>query len=184
MSVTADRIDDLFRQPVSDVLPALRAVGLLPERTTEVLWTPNPDDVQPNFAALAQIDVQHPFSFGHASMTSYGAQWVATGGSAEVSIRSHTGSLDGMIFLNFTGLGANRKCIAWVDLRVYGGSSLTLGGTGNPSTVVVSSASTGGQRTSVPLALTAMSNGQASAYVVPTLAGQGGVWYSTIVYGL
>jgi hypothetical protein len=186
MSITAERIDDVFQLPAAEALPILRSAGLLPERPTEVLWKPNPADVQPSAAAaLAQIDPRHPFTSSRASMSAFGPQWFTTG-APEVSIRSQMGSLNGVIYLNFSTLGANRKCIAWFDLLVYGptGSSLTLGGTGNPSTVVVSQAATGGQRTWVPFALTASSSGQATAYIVPTLSGHGGAWYGTTLYGL
>ena len=185
-TLSAERVDELFRQPADDALPALRAAGLLPERTTEQIWTPNAADVQPTVAALAQLDPRHPYTAGKASMTAYGPQWFHTGGSADVSIRSQAGSLSGIVYFTFSNLGANRKCIVWFDLRVNGpsGSSITLGGSGNPSTVVVTFQATGGQRTWVPLALTASSSGQAIAYMVPTLSGHGGAWYGSSVYGL
>jgi hypothetical protein len=106
MSLTAERIDDVFQLPAAEALPALRAAGLLPERTTEVAWKPNPDDVQPSFAALAQIDPQHPFTAGHASMSVFGPQWFTTG-APEVSIRTQPGSLNGVIYLNFSGFPAS-----------------------------------------------------------------------------
>lgn len=181
-----DRLDEVLRQPPEDALPALRSAGLLPAKTTERTWSPDPDQVQPATAALlAELTPNKPYAAGKASMFTYGPQWFSsgTGSLNEVSIRT-SGGFSGVIYFHFNGLGANRKCIAWLDLRVYGGSSLAIGGTGNPSTVVVTAQATGGQRTWVPFALTAGSGGTAICYLVPTLTGQGGAWYGISLYGL
>jgi hypothetical protein len=184
MTDTALRADELFRLPVPEALAAMRAQGLLPATTTETRWAPDPTLVQPAAAAaLAQIDPRRPYTAGRASLSASAPQFFSTG-IGEVSIRDEAGL--NAIFFNFQTLGANRKCIAWFDLRVYGpgSTSLTLGGTGNPSTVVVTNQATAGQKVSVPYALTALPDGRASAYVVPSFPTHGGVWYGTTVYGL
>ena len=100
-----------------------------------------------------------------------------------MSFRSQSGSSGGIIWNDFVGLGANRQLLVWISLRVYGGGSVTIGGTGNPSTVVVSSVSTGGQTTSIPYALTSTSDGRATLYLVPTSSGMGGAWLGSTLYG-
>ena len=188
MTEVIDRTE-LFQRPAAETLPAMRALGMLPERTTDRVWVPDPADIQPAFGLLCQIDPRTPFAAGKASLSAYNPQWFSTsaGAQPEVSIRSKSGGPSGVIYFNFSGLGAGRKCVAWVDMVVYSspaGSAITMGATGNPSQVVVTSASTGGKRVSVPLAMTASSDGTAFAYFVPTLTGHGGAWYGTTVYGL
>jgi hypothetical protein len=186
MTDILDRADDLLLRPFEEALPALRAQGMLPETTTERAWTPNPGVVQPIAAPLVQLDPRKPYVAGKGDLTVFEPQWYASNGTPEVSIRSQPGGFASVIYTGFAGLGANRKCIAWFDLRVYSGAStsITLGGSGNPSTVVVTNQATGGQRTWVPLALTANASGTALAYMVPTLNGHGGAWYGVSLYGL
>src|SRR5262245_38721437 len=184
MTDVLDRADDVFLRPLEEALPALRAEGLLPETTSERLWAPNPGVVLPIAAPFVQLDPRKPYIAGKGDITVFGPQWYATVGTPEVSIRSTPGGFSSVIYFGFSGLGANRKCIAWFDLRVYSGAStaLVLGGSGNPSTVVVTNGATGGQRTWVPLALTANASGNAVAYMVPSQTGHGGVWFATQLY--
>jgi len=171
MTDVIDRTE-LLQRPASETLPAMRALGMLPERTTDRVWVPDPADIQPSIGLLCQIDPSHPFTAGKASQTAYNPQWFSTSGLPEVSIRSKSGGPNGAIYFNLSGLGAGRKCVAWVDLLVYSspaGCSITMGATGNPSQVVVTAASTGGKRVSVPLSLTASADGTAFAYFVPSL---------------
>ena len=186
MTDVIDRTE-LLQRPASETLPAMRALGMLPERTTDRVWVPDPADIQPSIGLLCQIDPLHPFTAGKASQSAYNPQWFSTSGLPEVSIRSKSGGPNGAIYFNLSGLGAGRKCVAWVDLLVYSspaGCSITMGATGNPSQVVVTAASTGGKRVSVPLSMTASADGTAFAYFVPSLTGHGGAWYGTTVYGL
>jgi len=151
MTDVIDRTE-LLQRPASETLPAMRALGMLPERTTDRVWVPDPADIQPSIGLLCQIDPLHPFTAGKVSQSAYNPQWFSTSGLPEVSIRSKSGGPNGAIYFNLSGLGAGRKCVAWVDLLVYSspaGCSITMGATGNPSQVVVTAASTGGKRVSV-----------------------------------
>jgi hypothetical protein len=186
MTDILERADDLFRRPFEEALPTLRAEGLLPETTTDRVWTPNPGVVQPITAPLVQLDPRKPYIAGKGDLSVFEPQWYLTNGVPEVSIRSQPGAFASVIWVGFSGLGANRKCIAWFDLLVYGpaSTSISLGGSGNPSTVVVTHQATAGQRTWVPLALTASASGTALAFMIPTLTGHGGRWHATQLYGL
>ncbi len=185
MTDILDRTASILERPTQDTFAALRADGLLPATTTETIYVRDAAQVQPSFASLAQIDPRRTHTPGRASLSISGATWFFTNDSSgEASIKSGTGQFSA-IFLSFVGLGANRKLIGWFDLRVFGpgSSSLTIGGSGNPSTVVVSNQQTGGARTSVPFAMTATADGRATAYIVGTLNGHGGSWYGTTLWG-
>jgi hypothetical protein len=180
-----DRTDDLLRLPATDALPALRAQGLLPATTTETIFRPDPAQVQPVVAPLAQLEPNKPFVAGKARCSTFDPQWVITGPAQEVAIYDDPGLPGGVIYFSFQGLGANRKCVAWFDLRVYGpgSSSLTIGGSGNPSVVKVTNSATSGQRVWVPFAFTATAGGEGILYLVPSQVASGGVWFGTSVYG-
>ena len=118
MTDVIDRTE-LLQRPASETLPAMRALGMLPERTTDRVWVPDPADIQPSIGLLCQIDPLHPFTAGKVSQSAYNPQWFSTSGLPEVSIRSKSGGPNGAIYFNLSGLGAGRKCVAWVDLLVY-----------------------------------------------------------------
>jgi hypothetical protein len=183
MSTTVTkRPTDLFHRPPEEALAIMRQLGMLPNATTEVQWTPDQQSFEPTVRPLARIDTRAPFQTASSSLTAYGPQWYSTDDDpARVSLRG------GAIYFSFAGLGANRPCIAWFDLLVYSspaGSSLTIGASGNPSKVVVTASATGGKRVLVPVGLTADASGEAIAYLVPTINTYGGEWYAARVYGL
>lgn len=185
MTDIIDRAPTTLDRPSEGTFAALRADGLLPATTTQTIYVRDPAQVQPAFASLAQIDPRRTHTPGRASLSISGATWFFTNDTGgEAAIQSGTGQFSA-IFLSFSGLGANRKLIGWFDVRVFGpgSSSLTIGGSGNPSTVVVSNQQTGGARTSVPFAMTATADGRATAYLVGSLTGHGGSWYGTTLWG-
>ena len=168
----------------------MRAQGLLPAATTERRWARNPTVAMPDgpaatSALLAKITPRQPYTASRASLWASRAEWYSSGANQE-NLGSDDSPSDNSIFLSFETLGANRKCIVWFDLSVYGpgSSSVTLGGTGNPSVAVVTNQATGGQRMWIPLALTALSDGRAYAWMAPSKPGEGGDWYGAEVYGL
>jgi hypothetical protein len=166
----------------------MRALGMLPERTTDRVWVPDPADIQPAFGLLCQIDPRTPFAAGKASLSAYNPQWFSTsaGAQPEVSIRSNRADRAASSISTSPVLALAANVWRGVDMVVY---SSPAGAPSprrhrQPVPVVVTSASTGGKRVSVPLAMTASSDGTAFAYFVPTLTGHGGAWYGTTVYGL
>lgn len=180
-----DRTRDPIAAPDENTFRLLREQRLLPETTTEKLWTPDDAQQQPSFAALAQLDPKHTFTPGRSSLSASNADSFYTNElTGELSLRSRAGAFTAL-FVSFAGLGSNRKLIAWFDVRVFGpaATSLTIGGTGNPSTTVVTNQATGGQRVSIPFGMTATSDGRAYAFLVPTLTGHGGSWFGTSLYG-
>jgi hypothetical protein len=187
MTDIAVRTEELFRLPRSEALAAMRAEGLLPATTTERRWAPDPTIVKPavDSGLIAKVDARRPYSAGKASLVVARPQYYATGANPGIDLIDDSPNLN-TIFLSFETLGANRKCIAWFDLSVFGPGtrSFTLGATGNPSTVVVTNQATGGVRTWVPLALTSLADGRAYAWMAPTKSGDGGTWFATEVYGL
>ena len=64
------------------------------------------------------IPFNKPFVAGKARLSAFGAQWFSTGPAQEVAIYDDPGVPGGVIYFSFSGLGANRKCVAWFDLRV------------------------------------------------------------------
>ncbi|HEY7068743.1 MAG TPA: hypothetical protein VH479_01460 [Acidimicrobiales bacterium] len=187
MTLTAERIDDLLRRPPSEVLPALREAGLLPERPTTRVWGPDPDQAVPVVAPFAVVDPRKPYVADRASLYTYRPQWYASSGTAPaVSIHATPGQFDGTLYVMLTGLGAGRPGLVVVDLLVYGpaGTSLSISATGNPVITAVSREATGGQRVQVPVGFASNSAGTALVYLAPTQVGHGGEWYGTTVYGL
>lgn len=186
MTTATDRTRDLIAAPDEDTLRLLREQKLLPDSTTEARWTPDDAQQQPSFAALAQLDPKHTFTPGRSSLSVANAESFYTNDSAGTLIlRSRAGAFTAL-FVSFFGLGANRKLISFFDVQVFGpaSTSITIGGTGNPSTTVVSNQATAGQRVSIPFAMTATSDGRAYAYLVPSLTGHSGAWFGTSLYGI
>lgn len=60
MMTATDRTRDLIAAPDENTFRLLREQKLLPETTTEKLWTPDDAPQQPSFAALAQLDPNKP----------------------------------------------------------------------------------------------------------------------------
>jgi hypothetical protein len=174
---------EIFIRPIEEALAAARAAGLLPERVTDRVWKPDPAQVQPAFGLLSTLTPKAPFTAkGYLSATR--PDYFQAGNTPYIAMQSKPGIFDGVVWHSFNGLGANRQCIIWLSLRVYGASSLIIGGTGNPSQLTVSHANTGGQTVSVPFGMTATSDGRAYLYIVPAQDNQGGEWYSSSLYGL
>ena len=63
MTDVIDRTE-LLQRPAAETLPAMRALGMLPERTTDRVWVPDPVDIQPSFGPLCQINPLQPFTAG------------------------------------------------------------------------------------------------------------------------
>ncbi|MGS0684929.1 hypothetical protein ACVBEQ_07225 [Nakamurella sp. GG22] len=185
MTTSTDRIQDVLAAPDSNTIRVLQEQGLLPVSTTERVWTREDAQQQPAVGLLAVIDPKHTFAAGKMSLSvSNPDSFYTNDVGGDVVLRSRVGTFTSL-FLAFNGLGSNRKLLAWFDVRVFGpgSTSLTIGGTGNPSTTVVTNQATGGQRVTIPFGMTATSDGRAYAYVVPTLTGHAGSWYGTSVYG-
>ncbi len=183
MTQTTVNDAEVFRLPPEEALAELRAAGLLPARPAEQLWRPDASQVQPAFAPLTTLTPRVPFTpKGYLSATR--PDDFHAGTNPNVTMQTRPGVFDGVVWHSFSGVGANRQCIMWVSLRVFGGSSLVIGGTGNPSTLTVTASATGGQQVSIPFGLTATSDGRVYTYLVPALDNMGGQWFSTTLYGL
>jgi len=112
-------------------------------------------------------------------------QWFVAGDNAEIGFRWIPGSFGSIVWLDVQNLGANRNLLIYIELRVNppGAVTFTLGGTGNPTSTLVSHHGTGGARTFVPLSLKSTADGRAIAYVTPTQPDFGGAWYGATLYG-
>ena len=185
MTTSLERTDELIKLPVPDALAALRQQGLLPASTTERVYQRDPVDVQPSFAALAQISPRNAYIAGRASMSVSGPQWFIAGDNAEIGFRWVPGTFGSIVWLEFRNLGANRNLLIYIELRVNppGAVTFILGGTGNPTSTLVSNQSTGDVRTFIPLSLKSTADGRAIAYVTPQQPDYGGAWYSATLYG-
>jgi len=185
MTTSLERTEELAKLPVQDALAALRRQGLLPTSTTERLYQPDPEEIAPSFAALAQISPRNAYIAGRASMSVSSPQWFIAGDNAEIGFRWVPGTFGSIVWFDFQNLGANRNLLIYIELRVNPPAAVTftLGATGNPTTTLVSNQSTGGVRTFVPLSLKSTANGRAIAYVTPKQFNDGGAWYSTTLYG-
>ena len=64
-----DRSRDPIVAPDVNTFRLLREQRLLPETTTEKVWTPEDAQQQPSFAALAQLDPKHTFTPGRSSLS-------------------------------------------------------------------------------------------------------------------
>jgi hypothetical protein len=185
MTTATDRAQFLLEVPTEDTIRRLREQRLLPESDRETQWTKADAKPVPSFAALAQVDPKHTFKAGQFSLSVSNADGFFTNDVAgQLTLRSQAGAFTAL-FLSFAGLGANRKVLAYFDIQVFGpaSNSITIGGTGNPSTAVVTNQATGGQRLNIPFGMTATSDGRAYAYLVPTLTGNSCAWYGTSLYG-
>jgi len=186
MTKAIENLEELFVSQDRDPIAEFRAQGLVPSETTDRLYKPQAVQVPAGVATLAQTSPRAPFIAGRAQMSVSGPQWVIAGDTAEIGFRWNPGTFFGsIVWFDFRNLGANRKLVAWIELRVSppGPTTFRLGGSGNPTSVLVSNQGTGGQRTIVPLALKSGSDGRAIAFVTPTEPGAGGVWYATTLFG-
>lgn len=192
MTKAIENIEEFFISPDRDPIAEFRAHGLLPSETTDRIYTPqdhrrwrfrpvwppwpNPGPDQPARAVhcRAGTDVGQRAAVVHA------------GDTAEIGFRWNPGTFFGsLVWFDFRNLGANRNLVAWIELRVNppGPTTFRLGGSGNPTSILVSNQGTGGQRTIIPLTLKSGSDGRAIAFVTPTEPGAGGAWYSTTLFG-
>jgi len=186
MTTTVTSIEELFRNPDADPLAEMRAQGLLPREITDKPYRPDPAVIQPASAtALANISPRAAYIGGRAHMSISGPQWFIAGATAEIGFKWNPGSWGSIVWFDFYNLGANRDLVCWIELRVNppGPTTFRLGGSGNPTGIIINHQSTGGQRTWIPMYLRSGSDGRAVAYVTPTQLGGGGAWYATSLYG-
>ena len=183
MTTSLERTEELIKLPVPDALAALHRQGLFPTSTTERTYRPDPSGTPPSFAALAQnsprlhrrpgVDVgQQPAVVRRGRQRRNRFRWIP-------------GSFGSIVWLDVQNLGANRNLLIYIELRVNppGAVTFTLGGTGNPTSTLVSHQGTGGARTFVPLSLKSTADGRAIAYVTPTQPDFGGASYGATLYG-
>ncbi len=186
MTKAIENIEELFTDPNRDLIAEFRAQGLLPNQTTDRIYTPQAMQVPAGAATLAQTSPRLPFVAGRAQMSVSGPQWFIAGDTAEIGFRWNPGTFFGsIVWFDFRNLGANRTLVAWIELRVNppGPTTFRLAGSGNPTSILVNNQGTGGQRVFVPLTLKSGSDGRAIAYVTPTEPGSGGAWYGTTLLG-
>lgn len=183
MTQTANETREMFAQPFPEALAAGRKAGMFPASPTQREWRPDASQVQPAFGLITSLTPRVPFTAkGYVSATR--PDYFQPGNTPYISMYSTPGVFDGVVWHTFNGLGASRNLIIWLSLRVYGGSSLVIGGTGNPAQLTVTSASTAGQQVSVPFGMTSTQDGRAYLYLLPSLDNQGGQWFSSSLYGL
>ena len=186
MVTTIDHIDDVLRRPPDEALAALRDAGLLPANPIDERWTPSRNAVRPAATPLLQVDPSRPYVPGKARTLVLNAASSFAGILGEVFVRLAP-STPGIIYLYLSELGPNRACVAWLDVRVAHPptSTLKIGATGNPSTLLVTHQASGGQRMQVPFAFTATASGESTLYLVPTVpTGSGAYWHAASIYGL
>ncbi len=132
MTTATDRADVLIEVPTEDTLRILREQQLLPASGKEIPWTKADARPLPSFAALAQVDPKHTFKSGHFGLSISNAESFYTNEvSGTLNLRSRACAFTAL-FLAFSGLGANRKILAYFDIQVFGpaNNSITIGGTG------------------------------------------------------
>jgi hypothetical protein len=175
--------DELFAQPLEVTLASLRDAGLLPSETRAVTWQQDQQAMEPAAGAVfATLSPQVPFS-AQGSLFAQNIDSYAAGTSPAISMSSASGRRTGVVYNDFRGLGGSSQCLALIKVSVDQPNSLTIGGTGNPTQLIVAGSATAGT-VSVGFTLTASEDGTAALYVLPSRVGMSGFWLSTSLHVL
>ncbi len=183
-TMTDTRIEtrDILALPFDQALTAARSAGLLPAHPDEKPFVADAGQTQPVLGALTTLTPRLTFT-ANGSLFLTRPDMFRTAVSPIVGLANTPNVFDGVLWNDFRGLAAGQHLVVWLKIRAYGSGTLSIGGTGNPSTVVVSNP---GATTliDVPFALTASNSGTAILFVVPTLTGMGGEWASSTLYAV
>jgi hypothetical protein len=183
-ALTEADVARLFSGPPERVPDALRSAGLFP-MTAELMPIPasamNPP--VPAAAPFAHFDPARPHVDGRGGLFANSPSGLFTEFVPPELIIWGAKHDFSYLIVYFLGLGANTQAMGTIDLKLFSSTPTTvrISATNNPSTMVLTTGSTGGKRVTVQVPMKATASGFATVLLQPDTSDQGFIWYGADV---